>query len=158
MRDRSCQLTDCRVAVEVRKLRQALTRFDFGEMTATPFTQQSADQRSLDQDYDRNQRQLPGIFFPDAGLTKQDFASWGQIALADAPALHLPPVVLRRRKSYWLHLDIARLLATEDSDRGIGGLPAGFIDRMHRAADGISVEKRFLEGKDRGIRDRMETP
>src|SRR5882757_9668810 len=127
MRDRSRQLADGRVAVEVRKLRQALTRFDFGETAATPFMQQSADQRSLDQDYDRNQRQLPAIFFPNASLTKQDCASWGQAALADAPALHLPPVVLRRRKSYWLHLDIARLLATKDTDRGIGGLPAGFI-------------------------------
>src|ERR1700730_14397453 len=137
MRDRSRQFADRRMAVEVCKLRQALTRFDFGETPATPFTQQSADQRSLDQDYDRNQRKLPSIFFPDSGLTKQDFASRRQVALADAPALHLPPVVLRRRKSYWLHLDIARLLATEYTDRGIGGLPAGFIDRMHRAAVGI---------------------
>src|SRR5712675_3594244 len=117
MRDRSRQLADCRVAIEVRNLHQALTYFDFGETTATPFMQQSADQSSLDQDYDRNHRQLPSIFFQDAGLTKQDFASWGQVALADAPALHLPQIVLRRRKSYWLHLDIARHLATEDSDR-----------------------------------------
>src|SRR5438132_12122575 len=156
MRDRSRQFADCRMAVEVYKLHQALTRFDFGETAAMPFMQQSADQRSLDQDYDRNQRGLPTVFFPGAELTKQDFASWRQVALADAPALHLPPIVFRRRKSYWLHLDIARLLATEDADRGIGGLPAGFIDRMHRAADGISAEKRFLEGKDRGVRDRME--
>src|SRR5258708_32845180 len=138
MRDRSRQLADCRVAVEVCELRQALTRCDFGETTATPFTQQSADQHSLDQDYDRNQRQLPSIFFPDAGLTKQDFASWGQVALADAPALHLPPVVLRRRKSYWLHLDIARLLATAASDRAIVSIPTGFIDEIHRAAHSIS--------------------
>src|SRR5258708_11381827 len=128
MRHSSRQVAGWRVAVEVRELHQALTRFDFGEMTATPFMQQSADQRSLDQDYDRNQRQLPGIFFPGAGLTKQDFASRRQVALADAPALHLPPVVFRRRKSYWLHLDIARLLATKDTDRGICGLPAGLID------------------------------
>jgi hypothetical protein len=102
------------MAVEVYKLHQALTRFDFGETAAMPFMQQSGDQRSLDQDYDRNQRQLPTLFFPGAELTKQDFASWRQIALADAPALHLPPIVFRRRKSYRLHLDIARLLATED--------------------------------------------
>src|SRR5258707_544121 len=158
MRDRSRQFADCRMAVEVCKLPQAVSRFDFGEMAAAPFTQQSPDQRSLDQDYDRNQRQLPTIFFPGAGLTKQDFASRRQVALADAPALHLPPIVFRRRKSYWLHLDIARLLATEDSDRSIGGLPARFIDPMHRATHGISVEKRFLEGKDRGVRNRMEPP
>src|SRR3979490_3122731 len=126
-------------------------------MTTTPLMQHSADRRSLNQDYDRNQRQLPGVFFPDAGLTKQDFASGGQVALADAPALHLPPVVLRRRKPNWLQLDIARLFSTEDSERGIGGHPAGCIDRMHWAANSISVKKRFLEGKNRRVRDRMET-
>src|SRR5438132_7299979 len=133
MRDRSRQFADCRMAVEVYKLHQALTRFDFGETAAMPFMQQSADQRSLDQDYDRNQRQLPTIFFPGAGLTKQDFASRRQVALADAPALHLPPVVPRRCKSDRLNFDIGQLLATEDPDRSIGGLPVGFIDRMHRA-------------------------
>src|SRR5258708_10234606 len=99
MRDRSRQLADCRVAVEVCELRQALTRFDFGEATATPFTQQSADQHSLDQHYDRNQRQLPRIFFPDAGLTKQDFPSWGQLPLPDAPPPLPSPLVLRSRKA-----------------------------------------------------------
>src|SRR5882757_525940 len=153
MRDGSRQLADGRLAVEVCKLCQALTRFDFGQTTVMPFTQQSADQRSLDQDYDRNQRQLPGILFPDAGLAKQDFASRRQVALADAPALDLSPIVFRRRKPDWLHLDIGRLLAAEDTDRGVGGLPAGLLNRMHRAADGIAVEKRFLEGKDRGVRD-----
>jgi hypothetical protein len=29
---------------------------------------------------------------------------------------------------------------------------------MHRTADGVFAEKRFLEGKDRGVRDRMESP
>src|SRR5205085_7046949 len=119
---------------------QALTRFDFGETAAMPFMQQSADQRSLDQDYDRNQRELPTVFFPGAELTKQDFASWRQVALADAPALHLPPIVFRRRKSYRLHLDIAQLLSTEDADRGIGGPPAGLVDCMVSDNDSVSGE------------------
>src|SRR5882762_6174479 len=101
--------------------------------------EQSADQRSLDEDHARNQRQLPTISFPDAGLTKQDFASWGQVALADAPMVHLSPIVLRRRKSNRLHLDIGGLLATEDADRGIGGQPAQFGDRMHWAADRVTA-------------------
>ena len=50
MRDRSRQFADSRIAVEVCKLRQALARFDFGEMAAPPFMEQSADQYSLDQD------------------------------------------------------------------------------------------------------------
>src|SRR6476660_7589459 len=99
MRDGGRKFSGCRIAVDVGKLRQALARFDFGETAATPFMEQSADQRSLDEDHAGNQRHLPTIFFPDAGLMKQDFASRGQVALADAPALHLPPVVLRRRKS-----------------------------------------------------------
>src|SRR3984893_19387336 len=114
MRDGGRKFSSRRITVEVCKLRHALARFDFGETATPPFVEQSADQPSLDQDHARNQRQLPTKSFPDAGLTKQDFASRGQVALIDAPTLHLPPVVLRRRKSYWLHLDIARLLATED--------------------------------------------
>src|SRR6266404_6094709 len=157
MRDRGRQFADSRIAVEVCKLRQALARFDFGEMPATPFVEQSADQSSLDEDYARNQRQLPIISFPYAGLTKQDFASLRQVALADAPAPNLTPVVLWRRKSDRLDLDIARLLATEDADRGIDGPLARSGDGMHRATDGLPVEKGFLEGKDRGVRDRMKT-
>src|SRR4051812_45588412 len=98
MRDRSRQFADSRIAVEVCKLGQALARFDFGEMAAAPFVEQSADQSPLDQDYGRNQRQLPAILFPNAWLTKQDLAFQRKVALNDAPALHRPGVVKARRR------------------------------------------------------------
>src|SRR5258708_8612884 len=117
MRDRGRQFSGCRIAVDMREFRQALARLDLGETAATTFVEHSADQRPLDEDHARDQRQLPTVSFPDARLTKQDFTSRGQVALADAPPLHLAPVVLRRRKSDRLDLDISRLLPTDDADR-----------------------------------------
>src|SRR5712671_7058539 len=124
MRDRGRQFSGCRIAVDMREFHQALARLHLGETAATPFMEHSADQHPLDEDHARDQRHLPTISFPDARLTIQDFASRREVALADAPALHLTPVVLWRRKSDRLDLDVARLLATEDSDRGIDGFLA----------------------------------
>src|SRR6188472_3031793 len=46
----------------------------------------------LYQDNRRGQANLPGIPLPRRQFLEMDFAVWREAVLADAPALHLPPI------------------------------------------------------------------
>src|SRR6185369_3216943 len=136
-----------RIAVEVCKLRQALAGFDFGEMAATPFVEQSADQPSLDQDDARNQRELPAVLFPDARLTKQNLASRRQVALANPPAPHSAPIEFGLSVTERLRPDIAGLLSAKDANGYNGGKAAKIENRMHRTAHDLLTKKSVVIGK-----------
>ena len=55
--------------------------------------------------------------------------------LADAPALHFPPVEFRRCKFDGLDFDVTRLLATKNTNGNGGRLSAALGHREKRAAN-----------------------
>ena len=117
----------------------------------------SADQHPLDEDHARDQRQLPTISFPDARLTKQDFASSRQVALADAPA----PI---SRQSYFGDANpIGSILISPGFSPPRMRIAVLTVFSLDPATECIGprrrfpAEKGFLEGKIGALGDRMET-
>src|SRR5580765_1019419 len=82
----------------------------FGNLATPVFVQEADDECSLYQNHRSNKHNLPLILLPQSRIAKVNLASQRQAALADAPALHLPPVKHRTCKLDDWHLDFARLL------------------------------------------------
>jgi hypothetical protein len=80
------------------------------------FIQKTDNQCCLKKKRDGSQHYLPAVLVPDGWLAEQNRAPRRETALADAPALHLPPVELRRSESNGRDLDVARLLAAKDAN------------------------------------------
>jgi hypothetical protein len=119
MRDGGRQFAGSRIAVEVCKLRQALARLDLGETAPAALMEQSADQppwiRMTLAISDICQLYLSHM----PGSAKQNLAPRRQVALVDAPTLHLSPIEFGERN--------------QSPEPDIAGLPA----KMRMATDGV---------------------
>src|SRR6266850_299204 len=92
MSNRGGQFASGREAVDMGKFRHALPGLHFGKLPPTMLMQQDRDKSGLYQKNRDDECDLPRIPLPRRWHPKQDFASRWQAALADAPALHLPPI------------------------------------------------------------------
>src|SRR6478736_2899425 len=108
------------MAVHVGQLRHTLTSFDFGGTTSPMLVKQPEDQCGLDQNCSGDCQDVSAILFPCRRIAKQDFATRRKLVLANAPALHFPPVKYWACKLHGWWPDFTRLLSVKDAN-GSGG-------------------------------------
>ena len=94
----------------------ALDQGRFGPSTTVPVNQQAHDQQRLDAQECRRRDHVPTVLLPQCRRTEKDRASRWEEALADAPALELPPVIHRRHEPHRRLRATGRRLALEDAD------------------------------------------
>ena len=82
-------------AVDVRELHHPLPRLHLRRMTAMPLKEKQRDETALKQEHGADGQDRPAVGFPRRGRFEENRASRRQVALADPPSLHLPPVVFR---------------------------------------------------------------
>src|SRR5262245_37205894 len=121
------------------------------------FVQKANNECGLKQEHDPSQYNPPAVLFPGSWFAKENRASWRETTLADAPALHLSPVELRRCESDGQDLDVARLLAAKDANSHGGGLAAPLEHGEKRAANDLVTEEGLVIRKYGCIGDGMES-
>src|SRR5262245_10388426 len=120
------------------------------------FVQKAGDERGLYKNNRKNKCDLPLVLLPNARIAKINLASGGQAALANAPALHFPPVKHRVCKLHGWRADLARLLSAKDANGNGGCLSAGVGDQEKRATDYAMAEEGFVIRKNRRVSDGMK--
>ena len=117
---------------------------------------QPINQGGLPKERGKDRQNLHTIFFPCGWLAKVDFASRRQVALADTPALHFPPIELRRCKLDGRGLDVARFLAAENASGNSRSLSASLEHREKRPSNKLTTEKRIVIRKNGRVRHSMK--
>src|SRR5215211_5180021 len=117
---------------------------------------QPRDQSALHQKHGTEHQNLYAILFPCGLTTKENLASRGQAALANPPALHLPPVILRRSKSDRRYFDVARVLAAKNANGNLGRPSAYFEHRDVWAANNLTAEEGIRIAENRCVGDSMK--
>src|SRR4029079_529986 len=143
-RDRCRQLASGRLAVEMGKLCQAMACLDFNGPPAPVFIQKTHNQCRLNKEPDSSHHYLPAILVPGCWLAEQNLASRREATLTNIPALHLPPIELRRCESNGRYLDVARLLAAKDAHCYSGGLTAPLEHGEKWTANNLATEEGFV--------------
>src|SRR4029077_13441174 len=113
--DGAGQFARRREAIDMRQLEHPLPRLRLREMTLASLERKARNEDGLKQQYGTDQQNLPAIRFPCRGCLEEDGAQRRKVGLTDVPALHLPPVIFRRRVFGWRRLDVARLFSVEDT-------------------------------------------
>src|SRR5215510_4985536 len=85
-----------------------------------------------------------------------DLAARGQTTLANAPALHLPPIELWCRKFNRGQLDVPGLLTAEYANGNSGCLPAALDHGKQRSADKLAAEEGIVIRKNGRVGDGMK--
>src|SRR5262245_59475288 len=117
---------------------------------------QPGNQRTLPKKEGANHQNFRSISAPRGRITEENLASGRQPALADAPALHLPPVEHRPSKLDGRYFDVARFFSSEDANGNSGCLPAGVGHQEKRPAYNFATEEGFVIRKNRGVSDLMK--
>src|SRR4029077_18044486 len=74
-----------------------------------------------------------------------------KVGLTDVPALHLPPVIFRRRVFGWRRLDVARLFSVEDTQGARSHQLAPPLRRLDRTPEEHVAEKDVEKRENRRI-------
>ena len=139
------------------KFGHALPRLYLGDAAAPAFIQKTSNECSLRKEHDGKQHHLPTVLFPGSWLAEENRASRRKTGFADAPALHLPPVELRRCESDGWDLDVARPLAPKDANGYGSGLAAPLEHGEKRAANNLVTEEGLVIRKYRCVGDAMKS-
>src|SRR5262249_51794016 len=86
-------------------------------------------------------------------LAKVNLASRRQPILADTPALHLPPIKFRGRKSDRRYIDFVRGFTVKDTDGSASCLPASFLRCDKGTADDPAAEVGVAETENGSVGD-----
>src|SRR6266550_3449561 len=100
-------------AIHISQFGHRAARLDLSTLAPSNLIEQPANQRGLRQKRSNNRKNLPTILFPGTRTAKINLASRWQAIRADAPALHFPPVKLRRCESNGLYVEVTRSLAAK---------------------------------------------
>src|SRR3954463_2588433 len=112
----------------------------FCQMTPPPLEQEQHDEGTLKRSHRADRCNLPTIGFPGGARPEMDAARWRKVALADPPALHLPPVEFRPCVFDGWGFDVTCFFTVENAGRDGRCNPASLVHGEHRAADDRSVE------------------
>ena len=150
------QLPCCRHAIHMGQFGYGIASEDLGTIAAAILIDQPGDQRDLRQKNGADGQNFHPVSFPCGRIAKEDLAAGRQAALADAPALHLPPVEHRACKLDGRRIDVARLLSAEDANGNGSCLSAGISRREQRPAHDLAAEEGFVIGKNRCLGDGVQ--